>query len=62
MALSVYIHISLIEDAMRHDTAAPSILGFGVFVTVSVWGVSRFMLGVPLVDLVRTWQMLADLC
>ena len=60
-----------IEDAVRRDTAAPSVLGFGVFVIrfgmwrlavyASACGVWRFMLGVPLVDLARSWQIMADL-
>ena len=41
-----------IEDALRRDTAAPSMLGLGVSCSVSTSGVRKLMPGVPLVDLV----------
>ena len=49
-----------IEDALRVDTAARSILEHGVLWSVSACGVWRFMLGAPSVDLAWTWQILAD--
>ena len=51
----------IIEDAVRFDTAAPSIWGLGVWWLVSASGVWRIMLGVPLVDLVWSCVYLADL-
>ena len=54
--------LQFIEDAMRRDTAAPSILGLGVSCSVSASGACRFMLAVPLVGIVRSCLNLADLC
>ena len=47
----VFIDFPYIEDAMRRDTAAPSVLGLGVSCSVSASGDCRFMLGVSFVDL-----------
>ena len=46
-----------IEDAMRRDTAAPSIYGFGVSWFVSVSGACSSVIDDPLVDLVWSWQI-----
>ena len=46
-----FMHL-FIEDVMRCDTAAPSNLGPGVSCSASARGVRRFMIGVPLADLV----------